>query len=109
MNINPLAIQSYQHLTRQDRPAAAPQDQSAPNQAAENLAIEPQAADQKSVLTVKAQNQKFSDFLSNEEREALTLLFSRFSDGSRFGGRISAESTPAPAEKTLGRSVDVKV
>lgn len=109
MKVNPLGIQAYQHLTRQDKPAADPLAGAIKGAEAEKVVIKPQSPVSKSALAVKVPEGNYSKFLSVEERQALDLLFSRFSDSARFGTAYAAETEPGNQAASLGRVVDVKV
>ena len=108
MKVNPLGIQAYQQVNRSDRPtseAAASRTGQTNNQ---SVVIEPQATVSKSALAVKAPSGSYAKFLSPEERQALDLLFARFSDATRFGSAYAAKSDDGGGEQ-IGRLVDVKV
>jgi hypothetical protein len=62
-----------------------------------------------SKVAVKVNKGSFADFLTPQERTALELLFSRFSDRSRFGLGYADESLPESDGNDLGNIVDVKV
>ncbi len=109
MKVNPVGIQAYQNLTRQDKPAAERPDSAIARGGEEKVVIEPQPSVIKSALAVKAPSGDYSKFLAPEERQALDLLFSRFSDSSRFGTGYSAEVDGTDSKGGLGRMVDVKV
>ncbi|MBD3332004.1 hypothetical protein GF356_04065, partial [candidate division GN15 bacterium] len=92
MKINPVGIQAYQQLNRQQRPDAQQvnqQDQSAVNQ---QVTIAPQTEQEESQLAVKAATGSYADHLSSEERAALDLLFERFKDSERFGPGYSKKA-----------------
>ena len=108
MKVNPLGIQAYQHLTRQEKPTADRPDNTIGRAGGENVVIEPQPSVTKSALAVKAPAGNYTKFLSAEERQALDLLFARFSDSGRFGPAYAAE-TDEPDAAGLGRVVDVRV
>jgi hypothetical protein len=109
MKVNPLGIQAYQHLTRQEKPAADRPDSAIRGAGEEKVVIEPQSPVTKSVLAVKVPEGNYSKFLSVEERQALDLLFSRFSNSARFGTAYAADTEPANQAANLGRVIDVKV
>jgi hypothetical protein len=104
MKINPVAIQSYQHLSRRDNTA---QDGIRADQAAdkktESVDIAPQQSVQ-SKMAVKGPSGDYTQYLSEDEQKAMELLFARFKD--RNG---SIDSTSGSVESGLGRMVDVKV
>ncbi len=109
MKVNPLGIQAYQHLTRQDKPAADRPDSAIKGAGEEKVVIEPQSPVSKPALAIKVPEGNYSKFLSPEERQALDQLFARFSDTSRFGAAYRAETEPTDQSANLGRMVDVKV
>ena len=47
--------------------------------------------------------------MSVEERQALDMLFAKFSDSSRFGTAYANKAEEAESGGTLGRVVDVRV
>ncbi len=108
MKVNPLGIQAYQQVNRSDRPTsdAASRTGQTNNQ---SVVIEPQSTVSKSALAVKAPSGNYAKFLSSEERQALDLLFAKFSDSTRFGSAYAAASEEASGGEQLGRLVDVKV
>jgi len=108
MKVNPVGIQSYQQVVRQDRPQSQPPDARAERGGEQDrqVVIEPQSELTKSAVAVKAPQGTYAENLSAEERQALDLLFSRFRDTARFG---SGEQQECAGESGLGRVVDVKV
>ncbi len=109
MKVNPLGVQAYQQLMRHERPTADRSEPSIKGAGEEKVVIEPQPSVTKSAIAVKAPTGNYSKFLSVEERQALDLLFARFSDSSRFGPAFAAETESSDAGSNLGRVVDVKV
>jgi hypothetical protein len=109
MKVNPLGIQAYQHLTRQEKPATERPDNATRGIGEEKIVIEPQSPLTKSALAVKMPEGNYSKFLSGEERQALDLLFARFSDSGRFGAAYAAKTEASGQVANLGRMVDVKV
>ena len=108
MKVNPLGIQAYQQMNRSDRSSSEAAAQRASLPTDQNVVIEPQSGVSKSAVAVKAPSGSYARFLSAEERQALDLLFTKFSDTSRFGSAYAAESSETAGEQ-LGRLVDVKV
>jgi len=108
MKVNPLGIQAYQHLTRQDRPTGETTPAKLHRSTEQKVVIEPQAPVTRSALAVKAPAGSYAKFLSAEERQALDLLFARFSDTARFGTAYASEANEAETAD-LGRVVDVRV
>lgn len=109
MKVNPLGVQAYQQLTRQEKPTAERPEASTINGGEEKIVIKPQPAVTKSVLAVKAPSGNYSKFLSVEERQALDLLFARFSDNARFGSASTVSAENAESGANLGKVVDIKV
>ena len=108
MKINPVAIQSYQQATRQNRPDQPTAQQTA-SQAPETVAIRPQDESQPSRLAVRATPGNYAQYLSSEERQALDLLFARFKDTGRFGSAYTGGGVSTEEAATLGRTIDIKV
>lgn len=109
MKVNPLGVQAYQHLARQEKPTADRSENAITGSGVEKVVIEPQPSVTKSALAVKIPKGNYSKFLSPEERQALDLLFARFSDSSRFGSAYVAETENSDQSANLGRVVDVRV
>ncbi|MEW5796535.1 MAG: hypothetical protein AB1772_09245 [Candidatus Zixiibacteriota bacterium] len=108
MKVNPLGIQAYQNLNRQERQSLKTDSARAGEALDRPVVIEPQSAITKSTLAIKAPSGSYAKFLSAEERQALDLLFARFGDTGRFGAAYAADAETADAAG-LGRIVDVKV
>lgn len=109
MKVNPLGIQAYQQVNRSDRPMSDAAASRASRTDSQSVVIEPQSTISKSTLAVKAPSGSYAKFLSVEERQALDLLFAKFSDTNRFGAAYAAESDETAGGEQLGRLVDVKV
>ena len=109
MKVNPLGIQAYQHLTRQEKPTADRSDTAIARGGEDKVVIEPQSSVSKSALAVKVPAGDYAKFLSPEERQALDLLFARFSNTARFGHAYSAETEETSSRAGLGQVVDVRV
>jgi hypothetical protein len=73
------------------------------------VAIPPQSETQSSRLAVKVEGGSYTDFLSPEEKNALDLLFSRFSDRARFGQKYNHQTAADEDNGQLGRVIDLKV
>jgi hypothetical protein len=106
MKINPIGIQSYQQLNRQDQPAAAPRPEPQPES---TVSIDPKSQPPTSQLAVKASGANYLNALSGDERKALDLLFSKFRDTGRFGANYKPDGDNQREEGVLGRLIDVKV
>ena len=109
MKINPLGVQAYQQLNRQDRPPVPDAQRQSTAATGNPTVVEPQNPSDKSALAVRGPSGSYAQYLSEAEREAIDMLFARFGDNSRFGFSGRAESTAGEPEKTIGRLVDVKV
>jgi hypothetical protein len=108
MKVNPLGIQAYQQLGH-DRQSSVAAGVKTPRAAEQKVVIEPQAPVTRSALAVKAPSGSYARFLSAEERQALDMLFAKFSDTSRFGAAYASKTEEAESGGTLGRVVDVRV
>ena len=73
MKINPVAIQSYQQVDRQERTAQRPAD-NASQAARETVTIKPQSQTEPSRMAVNATGVNYAENLTSEERQALELL-----------------------------------
>jgi hypothetical protein len=107
MKVNPLGIQAYQQVGHDRQSTAA--GVKTPRAAEQKVVIEPQAAVTRSALAVKAPSGSYAKFLSAEERQALDMLFAKFSDTSRFGSAYANKTEETESGGTLGRVVDVRV
>jgi len=107
MKINPVGIQSYQQLNRQNQ-SPVPAAKTEETGVKESVLIEPQSSLKKSAVAIKGPSGDYAKYLSTEERQALDLLFSRYADTSRFGAAFQAEQATDDAP-TVGSLVDVKV
>ncbi|UCC43436.1 MAG: hypothetical protein JSU65_09855 [Candidatus Zixiibacteriota bacterium] len=108
MKINPVAIQSYQQISRQNRPDSQ-EDTVAADQAARTVEIQPQDHDSSSKLAIRADVKNYAELLSPEEQQALELLFGKFNDTGRFGAAYNADPTSSGESRHVGRIIDVKV
>jgi hypothetical protein len=108
MKVNSLGIQAYQQVNRSDRQTSNATNLRTGSTADQSVVIEPQSTVSKSALAVKAPSGSYAKFLSTEERQALDLLFTKYSDATRFGSAYAADAQETSGE-TLGRLVDVKV
>jgi hypothetical protein len=109
MKINAAAIQSYQQITRQNRPGFEQAEQSTKPTAEKIVTIRPQEAEQPSRLAVQATKGNYSEFLTTEESQAMELLFSKFKDSDRFGPSYQRGLDSDDSRNPVGRLVDVKV
>jgi hypothetical protein len=108
MKINPVAIQSYQQVDRQERPVQRPADNS-PQAARESVTIKPQSETERSRMAVNATGVNYAENLTSEERQALELLFGKFRDSGRFGNSYRASGEEATQDSHLGQVLDIKV
>lgn len=108
MKINPVAIQSYQQLNRRE-PNPTADDSKQAEATGRDVTIQPQSTDSGSDLAVRAPGNTYADHLTAAEREALDLLFKRFSDTERFGAGYSRNSEAAADDRPLGKHIDLKV
>jgi len=108
MKINPVAIQSYQQLTRRE-PQQPTVGQEQAEAVARDVTITPQTAKTSSGLAVKAPEGSYAEYLTDAERGALDLLFQRFADTERFGSGYSREAAETAPNRTLGKVIDLKV
>jgi len=109
MKINPLGIQSYQHLNRQNQTSVANAEANVEKAPEKKVIVEPNDVSKKSALAVKIPRGSYAQHLSTEERQALDLLFSKFRDGSRFGSEYSTAEEKVTDQPALGQVIDVKV
>jgi len=109
MKINPVGIQSYQQLTGHDRAASRPESGPKTDKADPRVSITPHDTERVSALAVKPTGSDFSQFLSDEEKSALELLFNRFKDQDRFGAGYRNDTQSTMRQGNLGSVVDVKV
>ena len=108
MKINPIAIQSYQQINRREtQPSIAEQKQA--EQVKTDLTITPQSPAVASDVAVKAPTGSYAEYLTDAERSALDLLFSRFADSGRFGSAYNRDTADEPTPRTLGKLIDLKV
>ena len=110
MKINPIGIQSYQQLNRRDtNNASVAGEEKQAQQLDEKVSIAPQTETSGSRLSVKVPSGNYAEFLSPEEKSALELLFSRFSDSERFGAGYNKDVSEQKVNTSLGKVIDVKV
>lgn len=107
MQVNPIGIQSYQQLNRQENTTNRTDDTS---QSAESkkVTINPKDQASESRLAVKVPRGSYADNLSGAETRALDLLFSRFTDAARFGPGYSKDADSESAESGVGNVIDLK-
>ena len=108
MKVNPVAIQSYQQVDRQERPAQRPADNS-PQAVRESVTIKPQEQSARSRMAVNATGVNYAENLTSEERQALELLFGKFRASGRFGNSYRVSGEEAIPDGHLGSVLDIKV
>lgn len=108
MQINPVGVQSYQQLNRQEKATTLTKEAS---QAAESkkVTIDPTDQASESRLAVKVPRGSYADNLSGAETRALDLLFGRFTDAARFGPGYSDDTKSDATESGMGNVIDMKV
>ena len=109
MKINAAAIQSYQQISRQNRPDQPSTEKPSGSAPEAAVTISPQDETHSSSLTVKATGGNSEQLLTKEERQAIELLFSRFKDTSRFGPSYMAGSDSDEGKSPVGQLIDLKV
>jgi hypothetical protein len=108
MQINPVGVQSYQQLNRQEKATNLANET---GQAVESkkVTISPSDQSSESRLAVKVPRGSYADNLSGAETRALDLLFGRFTDAARFGPGYSDDAEGVAAETGMGNVIDLKV
>jgi hypothetical protein len=101
MKVNPIAIQNYQQsvTNRQQPNKADAQDRAT----AQGVAIEPKNKVESSKLAVKGPSGTYDKYLTDNERKALDMLFSRYAHRA---GQTDTAEQPA---SSVGQVIDVKV
>jgi len=107
MQVNPIGVQSYQQLNRQDKPNDAANGAQSTVAEPKKVTISPQEQPTESRLAVKVPRGSYAENLTEAETRALDLLFSRFNETGRFGPGY-ADGDGNAAEATVGRIVDLK-
>lgn len=115
MKINPVAIQTYQQISKQEQRQPLPQKDTEPLpkknslRTDESVTISPGDQPAGSRLAVKAPSSSYADLLTTSEKQALDLLFSRFRDSERFGPGYRQETAEESVPSRLGQIIDIKV
>ncbi|MDH3892616.1 MAG: hypothetical protein OEV49_16240 [candidate division Zixibacteria bacterium] len=107
MQVNPVGVQSYQQLNRQDK-AAGGADESGQSTESTKVTINPTDQAGESRLAVKVPRGSYADNLSGAEMRALDLLFNRFTDATRFGAGYADDADSDVAEAGMGKVIDMK-
>lgn len=107
MQVNPVGLQSYQQLNRQES-AANRTDDAGKSSESKKVTINPTDQAGESRLAVKVPKGSYADNLSGAETRALDLLFSRFTDAARFGPGYSNDADNDSAEAGMGNVIDMK-
>lgn len=107
MQVNPVGVQSYQQLNRQENATNRTDD---PGQSTDpkKVTINPTDQASESRLAVKVPQGSYADNLSGGEMRALDLLFNRFTDSTRFGPGYSKDTESDSAEAGVGNVIDMK-
>ena len=105
MKVNPIGIQSYQQLTRQNRPDLPVRPDQQNGQIGQEIQISPQPTVEKPGLAVKGPSGDYSKYLSVEEKQALEQVFANYRNVAKTGNH----GTDCGNESNLGRTVDIKV
>jgi hypothetical protein len=101
MKINPIGIQNYQQsVGNRQQPTKAEQQERIAEQ---GVAIEPKSRVETSKLAVKGPSGTYDQFLTDNERKALDMLFSRYAH------RTSRPETKDQPAAGVGQVIDVKV
>lgn len=110
MKVDAIGINSYQQLSGQEtnRQKAA-EDSQELAQAQKTITIPVQEQSESSRLAVKAPSGSYADYLSPEERNALDLLFSRYSNRAAFNRDYSPKTNNSGNDSHLGNNIDLKV
>ena len=110
MKVDTIGINSYQQLTGQETNRQKGTENSEElAQAQKTVTIPVQEQSESSRLAVKAPSGSYAEFLSPEERNALDLLFSRYSDRAAFNRDYSPKSNNNENDSHLGNTIDLKV
>lgn len=107
MQVNPVGVQSYQQLNRQENAANRTDDLGQSNDP-KKVTINPTDQASESRLAVKVPHGSYADNLSGAEMRALDLLFNRFTDSARFGPGYSKDTESDSAESGVGNVIDMK-
>ncbi len=101
MKINPIGIQNYQQSVGNRQQATKAEGQEKlPGQ---GVAIEPKTRVETSKVAVKAPSGTYDQFLTDNERKALDMLFSRYAHRA---GQADCSDQPGDS---VGQVIDVKV
>lgn len=107
MQVNPVGVQNYQQLNRQDKTAGGA-DETGKAAESKKVTIDPSEQTGESRLAVKVPQGSYADNLSGAEMRALDLLFNRFTDAARFGPGYSKDADSNSAEAGVGNVIDMK-
>ncbi len=110
MQVNPIGIQSYQQVTqRENSPASQAEGKDKSQKSPSKVTITPHDELAGSKMAVKAPRGTYADALTDVEKKALDLLFSRFRGSGRFGPGYAAGTATDDDARLVGNMVDVKV
>ena len=103
MKVNPIGIQNYQQAVSSRQQSAKTDEQ---NKAASSaVSIEPKNRVEASKVAVKGPSGTYAQYLTENEKKALDMLFSRYAHGQNAGEADSADKSGAG----VGQVIDVKV
>ena len=101
MKVNPIGIQNYQQSVN-NRPQSA-KAEAQDRAGTQGLAIEPKSKVEASKVAVQGPSGTYDKYLTDNERKALDMLFSRYAHRP---GKSDSTEQPASA---VGQVIDVKV
>lgn len=107
MQVNPVGVQSYQQLNRQQN-ATNRTEEAGQSTESKKVTIDPTDQASESRLAVKVPRGSYADNLSGAEMRALDLLFGRFTDAARFGPGYSDDAGDDAADSGVGNVIDMK-
>lgn len=108
MKLNPVGIQTYQHVNRRENEISHAATDKAADSRRQQVTITPQEETAASSIAVKGPRGLYTEFLSLEENQALELLFNRFRDTGRFGPGYMRDDNAVVANQNVGKMIDVK-
>ncbi|MEA3297378.1 MAG: hypothetical protein U9R56_05890 [candidate division Zixibacteria bacterium] len=109
MQVKSVGIQHYQQLAGREKASVPSADNNDKTQkTSPDVTIVPQDETSGSRLAVQAPHGSYAEALTEAEKKALDILFSRFKDGGRFGPGYNRASSSDGDSGPLGNFVDVK-
>jgi hypothetical protein len=103
MKVNPIGIQNYQQTTANRQQATKTDEQSRAQSTA--VSIEPKNRVEASKVAVKGPSGTYAQYLTDNEKKALDMLFSRYAHGQGVGESECSDKSGAG----IGQVIDVKV